>query len=287
MLRYPLNRLDATCDYFKITIAEYKPGGGAQSASGSFKVAEGSQANSPKKNKSVKEIILLPIPNNLVDSNTTGWGEDSINSMAAKGVQEAQKVMKSGTNAINQAKGSISDIYASVKGSKDEFGRAANAYFASEAVNALGANTSANGILARTTGQIINPNQELLFNGVSIRSFSYTFDLIPRSLSEGNQVKMIIRAFKKHMAAKKSPKGVFLGSPDIFQLEFMSGAKPHPFLHRFKPCACTNVSVNYTGAGAYSTYEDSTPIHMTLTVSFQELNPVYFEDYELAGGVGF
>jgi len=285
MLRYPQARLDATSDYFKITIAEYKPGGGAASSSGSFKVAEGSQANSPKKNKSVKEIILLPIPNGLSDSNTTGWGEDSINGMAMAGVNAAMQAMKS-KNA-DQAKGTISNLYGQVKGSKDEVGRAANAEFAAIAVNALGGNTTRDGILARTSGQIINPNQEMLFNGVSIRSFSYSFDLIPRSKSEANQVRSIIRAFKKHMAAKKSPKGVFLGSPDIFQLEFMSGPKPHPFLHRFKPCACTNVSVNYTGSGAYSTYEDSTPIHMVLTVSFTELNPIYFEDYDLAGGVGF
>jgi hypothetical protein len=39
------------------------------------------------------------------------------------------------------------------------------------------------------------------------------------------------------------------------------------------------MNVDYTGSGAYATYEDATPVHMKLTLSFQELNPVYFSDY--------
>ena len=44
--------------------------------------------------------------------------------------------------------------------------------------------------------------------------------------------------------------------------------------------ALKNMGVNYTGSGTYATYEDTTPIHMQLSLSFQELNPIYAEDYE-------
>ena len=44
--------------------------------------------------------------------------------------------------------------------------------------------------------------------------------------------------------------------------------------------ALSNMAVNYTGAGTYATYDDTTPVHMKLSLSFQELNPVYAEDYE-------
>ena len=46
-----------------------------------------------------------------------------------------------------------------------------------------------------------------------------------------------------------------------------------------KPVALKDMNVSYTDAGSYVTYEDGTPVKMTLTLRFTELNPVYAEDY--------
>ena len=94
------------------------------------------------------------------------------------------------------------------------------------------------------------------------------------------------------MAAKKSDtgKGIFIKQPDIFQLEYKQGSKSHPFLNKFLPAHLTNMKVNYTQSGNYSTFYDGTPTHMTVQCSFTEVNPVYQEDYdgEDAGeGVGY
>ena len=59
-------------------------------------------------------------------------------------------------------------------------------------------------------------------------------------------------------------------------------------LNRFKTCALTNMSVNYTGSGTYATYDDGTPVHMKLDLSFKELNPIYREDHEaVTDAVGY
>ena len=63
----------------------------------------------------------------------------------------------------------------------------------------------------------------------------------------------------------------------------MSGGRPHPFLNQFKICALNTMSVNYTGSGTYATYSDATPVHMVMTLTFQELTPIYREDYIEAG----
>ena len=48
------------------------------------------------------------------------------------------------------------------------------------------------------------------------------------------------------------------------------------------------MSVNYTGSGTYATYDDGTPVHMKLDISFKELNPIYREDHEaITDAVGF
>ena len=88
----------------------------------------------------------------------------------------------------------------------------------------------------------------------------------------------------------------------------MRGPDPHPFLHKFKPCFLTDMSVNYTGEGTYAVYGDSadggggTPISMIMDLGFKEVEPIYAGDYvddtrenrqnksyieDLHGGVGY
>ena len=49
------------------------------------------------------------------------------------------------------------------------------------------------------------------------------------------------------------------------------------------------MNVNYSADGVHATYHDETPVSMTMDLSFQELTPVYNEDYdyEAPGGVGY
>ena len=52
----------------------------------------------------------------------------------------------------------------------------------------------------------------------------------------------------------------------------------------------TGMSVNYTNAGTYASYEDGSPVSIRLNMTFKELNPIYSEDYDGMGesdGVGF
>ena len=77
---------------------------------------------------------------------------------------------------------------------------------------------------------------------------------------------------------------------NLFLLRYLSGGRQHPFLNVFKPCALSALSVNYTGNGNYATYEDGTPIHIKMQMTFKETNPIYAEDYDnipLTDGVGY
>ena len=157
--------------------------------------------------------------------------------------------------------------------------------FATKASEALTGNGDFNQSLSRQTGAVLNSNTELLFNGVAPpRAFSFSFDLVPRSEAESKVIKEIILFFKKESATQKGGEtggaaGLFLKSPSVFKLQYMSGGKSHPFLHQFKMCALNAMSVNYTGSGTYATYSDATPVHMQMALSFQELTPIYREDY--------
>ena len=171
---------------------------------------------------------------------------------------------------------------------------------AASAVNIFGANISAGQILARATGERLNPNTELLFSGVNLRKFAFSFKMIPRSYEEGQQIKEIIKAFKLHSASKlgSTRQGItdaigqesFIRTPDIFELRYRKGGGEHPYLHKFKQCFLESVDATYTGESGYATYDDGTPTSLNVDLVFREIEPIYDKDQTEAfksGGVGF
>ena len=294
-LRYPLKNIGVNDDYLQIDVVEYQPPGLGQQGSG---FALGTTEQALKGNRNILRQIILPIPQSISDSNSASWGENSLNSLAGGLISGAGEVIKSNTplaTGLSAAKGAIDKITSAVTDATGQ--KAANATFAGLAVETLlSGNADINSLVSRSTGAVINQNVELLFGGVTIRSaFQFSFDLVPRSKRESDIVKEIIRTFKQNMTASKgtaesSGGGFFVKSPNVFLLSYKSGGRDHPFLHRFKPCALVNMGVNYTAAGAYATYSDATPVHLNLSLAFQELSVVYAEDYDnipLEQGVGY
>ena len=162
-------------------------------------------------------------------------------------------------------------------------------FLAAKAVNVFSANVTVNQLLARGNGEILNPNMELLFNGPTLRNFRFNFKLTPRNEKEAQQIKLIIRAFKRNMAPQAQGGSLqsgnwFLKTPNVFKLRYRTGRKNHPFLNRFKQCFLENCSVNYTGEGVHTTYDDGTPVSMILDLSFKEIQPIYDVDYDARPG---
>jgi len=296
--RYPMAVLDKHSDFLEIKVLEYRAPGFESSGEGKSFSLKASSDTLGKNKEDILGTIILPVPQTITDSNGVTWGENSLNGLAAKGlgiagaIMSADSMKEAGTELTEQSKEAASTFL------KDDITKQAiNAQFASMAVNALGGNTTSGSILARTTGSILNPNMELLFGGVQLRSFSFDFDFAPRDEKESIEIKKIIRAFKVHMNAKRTTQdngggsGLFISSPDVFQLTYKTGNKDHQFLHKFKPMAMLNMAVNYTGAGTYATYDNTSPVQLKMNLTFQELNPIYSEDYDGVdnpdGGTGF
>jgi hypothetical protein len=105
--------------------------------------------------------------------------------------------------------------------------------------------------------------------------------MTPRSENEAKQVKLIIRSLKQNMAPKTvgALNANFLKTPNIFELEYKKGNDSHPFLHKFKQCALTDMNVNYTGENIYATYPQGEPISVIMDLTFRELSPIYDSDY--------
>ena len=247
-----------------------------------------------KDRTTTKYYIELPMPQELNDSNSVTWGDDRVNAIELAGLAVAQQMMKDGVvGSIDNAQKAIRALNAgiSIPGLNEDTQNAIRAAISGAAVGQLGGNISAQSVVTRATGQILNNNLELLFKGVNLRSFPYSITFSPRNPKEGRVVKSIIRSLKMSMAAKAGEynggaQGIFLKSPDVFQLRYLRDGRDHPFLNNFKLCALTGLNLNYTNAGTYSSYEDGTPVNIRMDVTFKEINPIYFEDYLPGNGTG-
>ena len=242
-----------------------------------------------------KYYIELPIPQEVNDSNSVTWGEDKVNALELAALSVAGTAMGGGIGDMAQVAVESLNSGIDIPNLPPSTQDAIRAAISGKALNALGSQVSASSVIARSTGQILNNNLELLFQGVNLRSFPFSITFSPRGPKESKVVKSIIKSLKMSMAPKagqfnENAQGIFLQSPDVFQLDYLRDGRNHPFLNSFKLAALTGMSVNYTNAGTYASYEDGTPVNIRMNLTFKELNPIYHEDY-LQGpageGVGF
>jgi len=284
--RYPNAQIKDDTDFLQIKVVKYQAPG--------FIASQFQQPTSSEKLANNIETpiatIFLPIPENIQDSNAVNWGDDSLNGLAARAIGLSAAAIGSDKGVLGTAKEFFTGAGNAAVDAMGINDNIRNSFIAAKAVGAF-TNVNAQGVISRQTGQVLNPNMELLFNNVTLRSFNFQFDLAPRDKKESETIKSMLRLFKKRMNAKNTGSAdLIIASPDVFQLSYKTGGEDHKFLNRFKPMALLNMAVNYTGSGTYATYDDTTPVHMQLSLQFQELNPVYSEDYDKEEGklgVGF
>ena len=119
-------------------------------------------------------------------------------------------------------------------------------------------------------GVAINPRNEAFYNTPTQRTFNYTFDFWPRSVEEAQAVENIITIFKHNSApGLTSGDGLFV-TPNYFKISYMHNNGPNPHLHKIGACYCTDVSVDYSPDGQFTTFKSGQPVHTQLSVSFLE-----------------
>ena len=248
------------------------------------------QFNSEGAQKKLEEnarYIYLPIPQAISDSITVGYAEDTLNPLQAIGLSLTTDTIREGPGAAaKKVTQMIKDASAGI--SDSNLMDALETVLGGQAINQLGANVSPQSLITRSSGQILQSNLELLFSNVTLRTFPFVFDFTPRDPQEAQIVKDIIRTIKRATVPKRG-NGLFINSPDLFQFQYISnGNNDHPFLNKFKVGVLENISVDYTASGTYATYSDKTPVHMRMSLTLKEINPVYAEDYDdEPTGVGF
>lgn len=234
--------------------------------------------------KSIEGSVTLPIQPGISDSNTVDWSGATLNAIQAYAAASSMRMIGSEVTDLASQTGAILGKIAKEITSGGAYAAALKTYFAQEAVGAQN-------LLSRTTGAVLNPNLELLFNGPSLRPFAFTFRLSPRDSKEAEQVRKIIRFFKQGMSVKTSSSNIFVQSPNIFKINYLAydnegNSIDHPSINRIKTCALLSCDVDYTPDGSYMTYSDDsrTMTSYQLSLRFSELEPIFDNDYSDESG---
>ena len=217
--------------------------------------------------------MFLPMTPDIAENNGVDWGGDTLNPIqAAAGriafdaIGNISEAPIAGTGQLMSDLGDAGQAFIN----NPQVGSFIKAYFAGKAVNA--------NLLGRA-GIVINPNLEVLFNGPQLRTFQYNFRFTPRTDSESETIRTIIKVLKKTMAPKRRDK-VFLSVPAVYMIKYVFNSERtnHPFLNKIKPCALSGLNVQYAPDGNYMTYDDGSMTSYSVSMQFNELEPIFNDD---------
>ena len=305
-LAYPYD-LDRNQDHLKIMQYKYqRPATNATYAS--------SPNASVRKGQPFGEYggsVLLPMPK-VSDSNGAEWGKSDLNVFGLgvaglggsllKDIQEDRSVGSTLFGDLTSkigigGKGAFEDedqeadrlrqnLLAGVPADKFDIKDTAIAGLgiATQELSKLaGVDISADEFLARSTGRILNPNAELLFQGPVLRDFGFKFLMIARSQREAEVIRKIVKFFKAGAAPVYDGGAALLSTPNVFQLEYKAGDTLLNTVNRFNEMALRTITVDYAPDGFWSAYQDSHPVAVVMSLQFSELRPIYREDHKKTG----
>ena len=208
-------------------------------------------ASANRSQRRLKTAIALHVPNQLQIRYGMQYGEEDTlaMAMASTGIEEILKATSGG--------GKVKDL----------------AEPAQAAVTNLMLSKGPNGgAISAATGLAANPKKEQLFKGVDFRTFQFEYQFYPRSSEEAENVARILYEFKYHMHPefKDSNNFVYI-YPSEFDIFYYHRGVENKNIHRHTSCVLTEMNINYTPNGNFSTFENGMPTQINLSMNFREL----------------
>lgn len=307
-LKYPTDMRIEKQDHLIISQYEYIPPNAKSIFTGSENIwNKGLTRNTDFNKEKLVGEVFLPMPNTVADSNSVFWEQDYLNNLTAGAAANVMDNMggyllaAGGGGATAAAMGGnpgggaalgvrLMGLAALISSGAYANNESLQALFGADAVQMIlsmqGKGIEPETILARGAGVIPNSNMEFLFKGVTLRTFdNFNWRMTARSPEEAKVIRRIIRFFKQGMAARKETgksgaPSFMLGTPNIFRLLYKSGKEPIDALNKFKTCALTRFSTDYTPDRFWASYDKGQPLSIAISMSFTELEPIYNTDYQ-------
>jgi hypothetical protein len=215
--------------------------------------ADSATSGTSNRTKATKAIIALYMPETMAFTYDSTYDDTSLMAVG-KEIGGALSGTKGGKGVIGRLKGMIS-----------AGGKAFN-----KAVTVAGSQTAR--LALQTQGLAINPQKQLLFQGIGFRNYQLVFTFTPYSKQESKVIADIIKEFKKAAAPTitETAGGMFFKVPSSFDLQFMFNGKENEKISRVAESVLTTIDVNYS-PNTFAAMDDGAPTQIMLTLNFKEI----------------
>lgn len=134
-------------------------------------------------------------------------------------------------------------------------------------------------------GQVINPRETLAFEGVDLKTHSFSWQLFPSNQEDSNIIREIVRIIKRNSLPEVSDligiKRAVLNYPSTVDM-YLLGINDDHWM-KFKTSMVTSFSVNYGEGGIVSIIKGGKPAAVTLSMNFTELEIESANDHGVGG----
>jgi hypothetical protein len=131
-------------------------------------------------------------------------------------------------------------------------------------------------------GYALNPNQQVLFDGIDFRNYQLAFTFTPYSKQEAQTVAAIIKMFKTYSTPRLvegAGGGMFFVPPSTFTPTFKFNGQRNKNINQVTESVITNIIVDYAPQG-FAAHTDGAPVQTTLTIDFRELELITSQKVE-------
>lgn len=208
------------------------------------------------------EAIMMPLPGNIVWSDSHGFGT----------IDESKTIIGKAGGMAKIARGAITK--------NEETGQRLNMLSAAADLAAGGA--FGDGAVAVGSGSglgsggaIINPQTRTLFQGSNIRTFTFEFKLVPKTKEETESVQAIHHSIRKWSYPKAIPgtSNIILEFPAVWDIRLYNIANAPKIM----PCYLTTFNTTFNPT-TLIWREDNNPVEISLSIGFTETRPPTRED---------
>jgi hypothetical protein len=222
--------------------------------------------------------IALPMPNSLVSPNGVKLNATELGGLTGQAADQVSAVVndiRSGGFARPNAKNNAADLVNQAGAASYNMGQSL--------MNLIPG-------VAETAGQLLgavpNPHVTVIFQGVDLRTHSFSWRFAPKNIDESVLVQKIVKEFKKRMLPNfVGGTSNILGYPSMVQITLEPDMSEQ--LYTFKKCMISSVNVNYAPNGVPSFFAGSKyPTVIEFQVNLQEIEIFTSEDYGGVSGGG-
>lgn len=233
-----------------------------------------------------RKQVVLYFPQSLAVNDGVQYNQaqlGAIGTAAIGAMRNSGSLASAAAGAVEGSMRSITDLGSLMSGNLD-LAQAGGALAVSRVANSFGGSGLA--AAAQVGLQVkVNPNNRAIFQGVNVRSFSFTYDFIPRSPEEAEEINQIVKFFRTELYPSTPlnlfESGIPLGYrfPHLFEIKLRYNNDVNTKLPQPLYCYLRDVQTNFNPQ-SMSWHADGSPTQIQMTLNFTEYRTLRKEDIE-------